>query len=73
VVGKEGRGKGWKRDVCCLRVEVGGMGMNNPIPRIMGSALIQGTRCTQSAIKTNVQWSHNIYNELELLAITSFG
>jgi hypothetical protein len=32
------------------------------------SSLIQETRCTQSAIKTNVQWSHNIYNELELLS-----
>ena len=24
-----GRVKGWKRDVCCLRVEEGGMGMIN--------------------------------------------
>ena len=37
------------------------------------SPLIQGTCYTQNAIKTYVQWSHNIYNELELLAITSLG
>jgi hypothetical protein len=35
-----------------------------PISGTKVSALIHGTRCTPSAIKANVQWSHNIYNEL---------